>query len=158
MRKVLLLGILGTLFVFSSIAIVNANPVYTYNVTSNYHGIDTPLGATVIVTATTTDPTITQVTFLWKNAAKEMEFTDVVTISGGSAQSSHQPDSMGDWGVQTLFQGPDGTTKQGIELTVKIRATSFNVIPEIPLLGAAGASIAMLFGFAYKMKRKQNYP
>ena len=34
------------------------------------------------------------------------------------------------------------------------RATSFNVIPEIPIIGTAGASIAMIAGFTYKMKRK----
>jgi hypothetical protein len=155
MRKFLLFSLLTVAIVFGALAIVNAPPVYNYDVISNYHGVDTPLGANVVVTATTDDPTITQVTFLWKNGAKEIKFTDVVPISGGSAQSSNQPDSIGDWGVQAFFQGPDGTTKEGIELTVQIRATSFNVIPEIPIVGTAGASIAMLFGFACKIKRKR---
>jgi len=153
MRKYLLISILAILCAFSTIAIVHAG-VYDYNVTSNYHGIDAPLGANVVVTATTTDPTITQVTFLWKNAASQIKFTDVVPISGGSAQSTHQPDSTGDWGVQTFFQGPGGTTKEGVELTVAIRATSFNVVPEIPILGTAGASVGMLFGLTYVLKRK----
>ena len=154
MRKYLVISALTILLVFSTLSAVNAN-TFDYSATSNYHGIDTPLNANVIVTATTNDPSITQVTFLWRNAADQIIFTDVVPISSGSAQSTHQPDSIGDWGVQTLFQGPDGKTKEGIELVVQTRATSFNVVPEIPLLGTAGASIAMVLGLTYRMKRKQ---
>jgi len=51
-------------------AFQGACAVSDYSVTSNYHGIDPPLGSTVIVTATTTDTTITQVTFIWRNAEK----------------------------------------------------------------------------------------
>jgi hypothetical protein len=128
---------------------------YDYHVTSNWHGIDTPLGANVIVTATTTDPTITQVTFIWRNAADEVMWTHVVTMVGGSAESpAHSPNSPGDWGVQALFQGPDGKTKEGVELVVSTRATSFFVIPEIPIIGTAGASMAMFAGLAVKMRRK----
>jgi len=38
--------------------------------------------------------------------------------------------------------------------TVARKATSFFVVPEIPLIGTAGASIAMFAGLAAKMKRK----
>jgi hypothetical protein len=154
MRRYLIFSTLIALFAFSLMTVVHAPPTYTYEATSNYHGIDTPLYANVIVTASTTDPSIFQVTFLWKDAAENIMFTDVVPISGGSAQSTHQPDSIGDWGVQTFFQGPDGKTKEGVELVIKTRATSFNVIPEIPLIGTAGASIAMIGGLAFKLKRK----
>ncbi len=155
MRRYLIFSTLIVLFAFSLMAVVYAPPTYTYEATSNYHGIDAPLYANVIVTASTTDPSIFQVTFLWKDAAENLKFTDVVPISGGSAQSTHQPDSMGDWGVQTLFQGPDGKTKEGVELVVKTRATSFNVIPEVPIIGTAGASMAMVLGLVYRMKKKK---
>jgi len=155
MRRYLIFSTLIVLFAFSLMAVVYAPPIYTYEATSNYHGIDAPLYANVIVTASTTDPSIFQVTFLWKDAAENLKFTDVVPISGGSAQSTHQPDSMGDWGVQTLFQGPDGKTKEGVELVVKTRATSFNVIPEVPIIGTAGASMAMVLGLVYRMKKKK---
>ena len=148
----ILLSLIATVLAFSFTAIAYA--VSDYSVTSNFHGIDTPLGANVVVTATTTDTSVYQVTFLWKNAAKEIENTEVVLVSGGTAQSTYQPDSIGDWGVQVLFQGLDGTTKQGIEEVVAIRATSFNVIPEIPLLGTAGIAVAMALGLAYKTKEK----
>jgi hypothetical protein len=152
MRRVLLIGAITLLALFGAVMIVYG--VSDYSVTSNYHGVDTPVGANVIVTATTSDSSITQVTFIWRNGNGAVKFTDIVPISGGTAQSTHQPDSIGDWGVQALFQGPDGKTREGVSLVVAIRATSFNVIPEIPLLGTAGASIAMVTGLAYKMTRK----
>jgi hypothetical protein len=156
MRKSLLISAIAVLCVFAGVMTVYAK-TYAYGVTSNYHGKETPLGATVIVTATTDDPTVFAVTFLWKNAAEEIKFTDVIPVSGGTAQSSHQPNSLGDWGVQALFQGPSGKTKQDVNLVVAIRATSFNVVPEIPLIGTAGASIAMFAGLAVKMKRKPQH-
>ena len=156
MRKsTLLLCALTLLLVSSSAMIVYANTEhYSYTVTSNFHGIDPPLGANVIVTATTTDTSIYQVTFLWKNAAENIVWTDVVQVVGGSAQSTHQPNSGGDWGVQALFQGPDGKTKEQVELVVAIKTTSFFVVPEVPIIGTAGASLAMFAGLAVKMKRK----
>ena len=153
MRKALLVSAVTLLFMYGAVMLVYA-AAYDYSVTSNYYGVVTPVGANVIVTATTDDPTITQVTFIWRNGNGDLKFTDIVPVSGGTAQSSHQPDSIGDWGVQALSQGPGGKTKEGISLVVEIRATSFNVIPEIPLLGTAGASIAMVTGLAYKMTRK----
>lgn len=66
----------------------------------------------------------------------------------------HAPDSLGDWSVQAIFQGPTGQTVDSFVEKIAIRATSFNVIPEIPLLGTVGASIAMIAGLAFKLKRK----
>jgi hypothetical protein len=153
-KKVGYLTLCATVAFLALTFITTAHAVSNYSVTSNFHGTDTPLGADVTVTATTNDATVYQVTFLWKDASKTVRFTDVVAVSGGIATSTHQPNSLGDWGVQALFQGPDGTTKEGIEEVVAIRATSFNVIPEIPLLGTAGISLAMVLGLAYKTKKK----
>jgi hypothetical protein len=123
-----------------------------YSVTSNYHGIDTPLGATVTVTATTTDTKITQVMFIWRNAEKIEQWRETVPVTGGEAQSSGQPNSLGDWGVQALFQGPDGKTKEGIEEVVSIKATSFFVVPEYAVGGLL--AIGACFGaFALFKKR-----
>lgn len=153
MRKSIILSVLALALVFSFVAVAYAPS--NYSVTSNYHGIDVPAGASVVVTASTTDATVYQVTFLWKNPGGNTVWTDVVPINpDGTATSTHAPDEIGDWGVQALFQSPDGTTKQGVEEVIAIRATSFNVVPEVPLIGTAGASIAMLAGLTYKMKRK----
>ena len=146
-KRYLELFALTVLALLATVMLVGATSDYT--VTSNYHGIDVPLGATVVVTATTTDTTIQQVTFIWRDAANQIKFTDEVAVSGGQAQSSHQPDSVGDWGVQALFQGPTGTTKEGITEVVAIRSTSFFPVPEYALGGllALGACFAGLIVF-----------
>ena len=136
-----------------------------YAITSNYHGIEVPPGSSVVVTAMTTDQSVYQVTFLWKDPTGQTADREAVkplftngTMYNGKlihyAISENIVSTIGDWGVQALFQAPDGTTKQGITEVVKIRATSFNVIPEVPLIGTAGASIAMLSGLAYRLRKK----
>ena len=169
-KYALLFSVLVLIFSISAI-----NTVYApeeslgsgYAVTSNWHGIDVPPGSEVIVTAMTTDAGVYQVTFLWKNPADHTVWTDVVAVyQNGSkydnllisyANSTHSPVNLGDWGVQALFQSLDGTTKQQIEYVIAIRATSFFVIPEIPIIGTAGAAIAMLLGlglFATRRKKQ----
>lgn len=139
-----------------------------YAVTSNWHGIEVPMGSDVVVTAMTTDDTVYQVTFLWKNPGDHTVWTDIVPVySNGStydgmliyyANSTHTPEDLGDWGVQALFQSSDGKTKQGIEEVIAIRATSFNTIPEVPVIGTAGVVIAMLLGLGLfsTRRRKRN--
>jgi hypothetical protein len=135
-----------------------------YAVTSNWQGVDVPVASDVTVTAMTTDPTITQVAFLWENPGGQIVWNEIIDVHPNGttyngklvyyADSTHDPADLGDWGVHALFLDSDGKTIQGIENVIAIRSTSFNVIPEIPILGTAGASIAMVAGFTYKMKRK----
>jgi hypothetical protein len=169
--------IIFTLFVFvasSAILLANAQPPEDqegslpsgYYVTSDWHGVDTPLGTDVHVKAYTTDEGVTQVTFIWRNGAgDEVYGPDVVTTKSTDGEHDgktvyvfeapvHAPDSIGDWGVQAIFQGPDGSARANCQNVIAIRATSFNVIPEIPLIGTAGASIAMIGGLAFKLRRK----
>src|SRR3990170_1051558 len=167
-RRSILLSILTFALICSFATIVYA-PEQTlstgYAITSNYHGIDVPPGSNVVVTAMTTDPSVYQVTFLWKDPTGQTADKEEVTplFTNGTmydgkliyyAISENIVYTIGDWGVQALFQAPGGKTKQGITEVVKIRATSFNVIPEVPLIGTAGASIAMIAGLTYRMKRK----
>jgi hypothetical protein len=144
-----------------------------YEIITNYQGVDIPPGTPVTATAMTIDPSVTQVTFLWKNPGGGTVFTDVVpvytngTLGSGNvkgtpytdvpvrfADATQTPNAIGDWGVQALFQDSGGQEIEDVENVVAIRARSFNVIPELPLIGTLGASIAMLAGFTYKMKRK----
>jgi hypothetical protein len=137
-----------------------------YAVTSNYHGKDVPIGADVTVTAKTTDSKTDFVLFIWKDPAghiiwqEETKVTWDGTYFGGkkvySAQSVHKPETIGDWGVQAKFYD-ETRNKRGdiVDTRLATRATSFNVIPELPLIGTAGASAAMIFGLAlFKIKRK----
>jgi len=136
-----------------------------YAVTSDWHGKNVPPGTLVTVTAMTTDDTITQVTFLWKTPSGNTIFTDVDNTREVDGQfegkdiftfsSAHTQNVTGDWGVQALFQGPDGKTKEGIEEVVSIKATSFFVVPDIPVIGTLGATGAALLGLVLFNARKK---
>jgi hypothetical protein len=161
-----------------AIAVHASSPPITlndgYEIITNYQGVDSALGTPVTATAMSVDPKVMQVTFLWKDPAGGTVFTDVVhpvytngTLGSGNvkgtpytdvpvrfAEATNSPNAIGDWGVQALFQDSLGKTIEGVENVVSVRARSFNVIPEVPILGTLGVSIAMLAGFAYTMKPK----
>jgi NADH:ubiquinone oxidoreductase subunit 5 (subunit L)/multisubunit Na+/H+ antiporter MnhA subunit len=153
-----------------------------YAVTSNYQGVDVQIGTNVTVTAGTTDLTITTIVFRWHDPTDNVVFEDEVAVSGPLttpavplnvsqhiidwasdnpgkqylyAQSTHTPEIIGDWGVQAFFIGPDGKTQSGVEDVVQIRSTSFNVVPEVPVIGSAGAVVAMVLGLGFFMQRKK---
>jgi len=151
----LIISITGITLLLSLVSFPCAFADSGYTVTSNYHGIDVPLGATVIVTATTTDTTITDVVFIWRNAEGIEQWRETVQVIGGQAQSSGQPDSLGDWGVQALFIGPDGTTKENVEEVVSIKATSFFVVPEYALGGLL--AIGACFGAFVLFKKRDSF-
>lgn len=162
---------------FSLGLLISINAVYApwstlgtgYAIDSNYHGIDIPVGTPVVVTAGTLDSRVTQVTFRWHmpddSVAREVAvpvFTNGTTGQWNNgttalvrfAVDTFTPDVLGDWGVQAFFQGTGGSTRADLEHVIKIRATSFNVIPEVPL-GTAVVLLSM-FGalgvFAVKKK------
>ena len=136
-----------------------------YAIDSNYHGIAVPPGSDVIITAYTTDMEVYQVTFLWKYPNGTTAFgpeVDNTPVAGdpfegnpvNTFSSTHSVDVKGDWGVQALFQSPDGTTKEKIDYVVKIKATSFFVVPDFPMIGTLGSFGAMLLGLGLFIKRK----
>jgi hypothetical protein len=137
-----------------------------YALTSNWHGQNVPPGATVIVTASTTDSNVEQVTFLWKTPSGNTVFTDVDitrTTDGEydgktvyTFSSEHVlPAIQGDWGVQALFQGDGGKTKQGIEEVISIKATSFFAVPDLPMIGTLGSLVAMFLGLGLYTTRRR---
>ena len=141
-----------------------------YAITSDYHGIDVMPGTTITVTAGTLDASVVEVTFRWHmpNDTARWEETVAVSTNGTTgqwnngttaliryAQSTRIPDVLGDWGVQAFFQDSTGREKSGLEDVIKIRATSFNVVPEIPLIGTIGATAAMFLGLGLYMTRRK---
>ncbi|MDH5483407.1 MAG: hypothetical protein OEY22_11125 [Candidatus Bathyarchaeota archaeon] len=154
-----------------------------YAVTSNWQGMIVPMGETVVVTAGTTDLTITHIILRWHDPGDNPVWEDTVAVTGLTtpnvppnvpqhvvdwandnpgvdylyAQSSHVPNATGDWGVQAFFIGPDGRPKNNLEDVVMIRATSFNSIPEVPL-GTIGTLIAMVGAFGFFITRKKTPP
>lgn len=142
-----------------------------YAITSDHHGIDVFPGTPITVTAGTLDPTIVQVTFKWHmpNGTDRWAVTVPVSSNGTTgewndgtvalilvAQSTQVPDVIGDWGVQAFFQDSTGREKAGLDDVVKIKATSFNVVPEIPLIGTAGSILAMLLGLRFYIIKKKH--
>jgi hypothetical protein len=152
-----LLPILLIALIISLTAVANASG-YTYELTSNYLEPNVPLGATVTVTAKTNDPNAYKVLFTWLNPAEQPELIETKTeMSDGSfsvATSTFTLNEIGDWDVYAIFLDKFGNRCFSIIIPVRIRHVSFNVIPEIPVIGTAGASIAMVLGLAFKMKRK----
>jgi hypothetical protein len=165
-KMALILVVIGFAFLMGSVYAGNSLGS-GYAVTSDWHGNNVPLGATVTVTAMTTDDTVDRVTFLWKNPKDDLiwEVTDNTRTADGeydgktvyAFSSANVPTGQGDWGVQALFQGADGKTKQGIEEAVAIKATSFLVVPYMPVIGTLGATAAAFLGLGLFTARSARY-
>jgi len=153
-----------------------------YAVTTNWHGQEVPFGETVTVWAGTNDTNVEKVLFRWKRPDNSI-FAEVTVsvfgpyltpnVPGGVpkeisdwaqenqgkniyyANDTQLPDTIGDWGIQAFFIGPDGTTKSHVQDTIAIRGTSFNVIPDLPIVGTAGALVSMLLGLGMFLKKKK---
>ena len=156
-RKGIMLSIVAIALISSLVALANAAG-YTYELTSNYPEYNVPLDTAVTVTAKTNDPNAYRVRFIWSDPAGRIELTEGVTVTsdGGFsvASSTCTLNTIGDWDVYAIFLDKFGSQCFSIVLPVKIRYTSFNVIPEVAVIGTAGASVAMIAAFTYKMKRK----
>ena len=180
MNKIKTIILLGIVLLISSNLVILANATTNngggtlndgYSITNNYHGQAVPMGAEVIATAMTTDHRVDEVQFIWKNPAKQTVFVETVEVyTNGStfldnhgnlkliyyANSSYTPGTLGDWCVKAKFYDEVGFCLWEFDILLATRATSFNVIPEVPLLGTAGVSIAMVLGLGiFKVKRKQ---
>lgn len=168
MRKYALLTSILLIAVLASVSIASAMPApLTYDVTNNYEGINTPIGATVVVTATTTDTNVDSVVFVFYDPSGLLENTRVsapiavVWNEGvGVAQAEVIPDSLGGWIVLAMWAGPSGTLSFfDVNNVISYSVTTFlvvagNVVPEVPILGTAGIAGAMAIGLAVKAKRK----
>jgi len=139
-----------------------------YAVTTDYHGKIVSPGTLVTATAGTTDPNVKNVTFLWKYPNETVAYEINIPVwSNGStydgniiyyASSSYRPYVPGDWGVQALFIGEGGKTKSNQTDVISIRAISFNVIPDLPIVGTAGSVVSMLLGFGLFLHRRKKKP
>ena len=155
-----------------------------YAATTNWHGDPVPIGESVTVWAGTTDTKVVEVLFRWRHPDDSVSAEVTVTIDGPYttptvpagvpqeitnwandhpgvsvyyASNTQLPDELGDWGVTAFFIGPGGTTKADIDETIAIRATSFEVVPEVAIVGTAGAAVAMLLGLGL-FHRKNSKP
>ena len=116
-----------------------------------------PAGATVTVTAKTNDQRATQFLFVWEDPTGQTKWQETVNVYQNGAfwyaDSTHTPDGQGRWTVKANLVISDGGMFDALTKTIKVESTPFH-IPETPLLGTAGAMIAMLLGLAFIAKRK----
>ena len=153
-----------------------------YAVTTNYHGLDVPLGEEVVATAGTTDHDVTQVEFKWLNPDEEEIHSETHELSWSSTPPANVPQKVIDWAqnnpgvevgyaqstlesdsvdvigwftVKAIFHGPTGPKGQDHD---RFKATSFFYIDEVPF----GPIVILLisFGFLglYAIKRKRYVP
>jgi len=149
MRKAILITILVLSLAMVAGLIIAANA--TYNVTSNVADpSNVAPGTNVIITAQTNENFLSA-TFTWKNPAGNIILEETVPFTG-TPKTAVSDMVVNDGGVWEVAVYSNNGQKIGVfEYTVRL---GFNVIPELPLIGTAGASIAMIAGLAYKMKRK----
>jgi len=148
-----------------------------YAITTNYFQMEVPPGTPVTAKAgfivknpSPLDPNVTWIQFIWhfpndtiaRNESVYPPFSpDAFTNKSGTytvyyLTDTYTPTVYGDWGVQAVFRGPGGRI-MGLDTTdpaFSIKATSFNVVPEVPF-GTIAVLVAM-FGalgvFAIKKK------
>ncbi|MEA2089939.1 MAG: hypothetical protein U9O89_04175, partial [Thermoproteota archaeon] len=141
-------------------------------------------GQTVTAWAGTTNSEVEKVEFKWMDPDENVIFDENVTVFGPYttpdvppnapqqiinwandnpevtiyyANNTQIPDEIGDWGVQVFFYAPGGHLRGQESDIIKIRASSINVTPEIPVLGTAGATLAMLLSLGFLLKRKKQH-
>jgi hypothetical protein len=123
----------------------------SYNVTSNLvDPYNVAPGTNVVITAQT-DESFVDAKFTWKNQAGVVKLEETIAFTGDpkTAVSDFVVNDGGIWRVSVYSD--NGQLIGTCEYTVKV---GFNVIPELPIIGTAGASIAMLSGLAYRMRKK----
>lgn len=128
-------------------------------------------GESVTAKAGTTDTNVAYVVFRWLAPdgtviSRDPEDVQPVGSEWDStygwifvARSTYVPEIVGDWGVQVEFWGPGGKLKgtANLEGIIKIRATSFFAIPEVPL-GTVAIVLSMLGSLGvFALKRKKPY-
>jgi hypothetical protein len=153
-----------------------------YAVTTDWHGEIVPIGESVTAWAGTTNSEVYQVEFLWKNETEQVVFAENVTdlvnfttpqVPSGVpdeikewaednpgyeiwyANNTQIPNAIGNWTVQAFFYASGGNLKGKDSDIIKIRATSLQTIPSIPILGTAGALLTMLLGLTILLKRRK---
>lgn len=163
-----------------------------YAVTTNWHGIDVPIGQSVTATAGTTDSEVRFVEFRWMYPNQSL-FTSVrIDVSGPLITPTVPPGSIsheitdwanqhdgsdpnypritywyaqniqiltepGDWGVQAKFYMRAHDAFSVPPDTIKIRATSFNAVPEVPF-GTVAILLSWIGVLAVFALRKKHLP
>lgn len=180
--SILLAGILIVLAVNIAYAQWAAIKDSGYAITTDWHGETVPFGERVTAWAGTTNSSVYKVEFEWLNETDHVIFeeniTNLVSYTTPSvplgvpqeiidwadkypnytilyANSSQIPNSIGNWTVKAYFYALGGHVRGPETNIVKMRATSLHTVPDIPVVGTAGAVAAMLLGLGLFWHKKK---
>lgn len=179
------------ILIATTLSVVSLNVVHAqwsainnsgYAVTTNRHGQKVLIGENVTAWAGTTNSSVYQVEFKWKNETDQVIFDENVTLVNYTtpdyppgatqeminwaidsanknitvwyANNTQIPNCLGNWTVQVFFYAPGGHLCGQESDIVQIRATSTNVIPDLPVVGTAGGVVAMLLGLSLFLHKK----
>ena len=153
-----------------------------YAITTNWHGQDVPVGAPITAWAGTTNENVYQIRFLWLDPEENIRYDATVTkddivnyttpdyptgapdeiiewaeknpnIEIWYANNAQTPDSVGEWTVKAWFYSPEGHLMNST--VTKIRATSFNTIPYVPI-GTVAIVLLILAAFTTFTTRRSH--
>ena len=152
-----------------------------YQITTDHHGIGVLIGETVTAWADTTNLTTAEVNFTWifedSETKREVTVTSYITWFTGEDGWPEQPgvthgtevrrfidsygpfelDEIGDWAVKAKFINSYGQTWASDNDSFPVRATSFHVIPEVPL-GTIAIILTMFGAIGLFAIRKRKIP
>ncbi|MGD6808979.1 MAG: hypothetical protein ACQCN3_04700 [Candidatus Bathyarchaeia archaeon] len=163
MRKIVILPLMLAFALLVSVS-ATAFAAYSYNVQVTSPVGQIMPGDTVTLVAISDDPApVSKVTFQWFEptvydpstgvASGPAAYTETDTTPGDGFTSSNVVNTAGEWYVlATFYPITDTDPAPPVEVT-KLTVVIFNVVPELPLLGTAGAAVAMVGGLVYFKKR-----
>lgn len=162
----LVLITIGILAASVSVAQANWSEIASgYAITCDWHGVDILPGTLVTATAGTTDASVSTITFQWKDPADNIVKTETIDVASNGttyndklvywAHSSYAPDSIGKWTVKAIFNGANknGNPAQRAQ-SVHVCGPS-NVVPDIPVIGTAGALVTMFASLGMFLRKKR---
>ncbi len=165
--------LLGIVLLASAFLAIQANATYYPPSDKYFLTLDkttVQLGESVTATAKALDTQIVRVKFTWIDPTGTPAFTETITtFTNGSqyqehyswrnirwAKSTFEPTSLGQWTVRAEFLDEQNFLWWTWDEIVDTKTTSFNVVPEVPLIGTAGVAVAMVLGLTvFKKKQKQ---
>lgn len=171
--------LLLTIFLSSILAVSYADDFFVpypgslssgYGITTDWHGVDVPIGSGVTAYIVTTDPLAVEVKIIWLTPEpnREDRWIEILDLDddGGiytyndktvsyAISTERYPDLLGDWGVKAIFYDEAGEpcNEPPYNDVLSIKATSFFSTPEIPY-GTLAATLSMIAALFVVIKIK----
>ncbi|MCW4030293.1 MAG: hypothetical protein NWE92_11675 [Candidatus Bathyarchaeota archaeon] len=161
-KIILALALLAT-FCLISVAAASTPDPHFYSVDKTSPVDPVKLGDSVVITATTDNPKVNRVEFKWWAPGSPLDgladYSEVDITPADGFTSSHIVNKPGEWTMTANFTNVQASGEykyiwSGDAVWTVTKDGNFFVVAEYPLIGAAGASIAMMFGLLV-FKRKE---